>query len=129
MTDKILRIVLAIMMLAVVGGYFYMKSEEKRIQNSWHQPPEKPNNQLESQPIYSGDWKSPDGAILVAISKALSKNKVRDCGEYYYKPKNDGTANYLVAGTRNGKSWHYYIVKTNEGEVEGPLTGRYSAPY
>lgn len=52
------------------------------------------------------------------ITRALVKNKIRDCGEYYYKP--NGSNEYFVKCTRDGRAFSYYIVFTASGEVMGP---------
>lgn len=126
MFDKILRITFAVLVVAVVAGYFYMKSEEKRIQESFHKTSVATGFQA---PVYTGSWRSSDGSILREISMVLAKYKIRDCGEYYYKVRSDGASVYLVAGTGNGKTWSFYIVRSEDGEMDGPLAKQYEPPY
>ena len=77
---------------------------------------------------YELPWKSP-GNELLQIGKVLVVNKITGCGELYVRRRKTGDNEYLVACTRDTKNWRYYVVKTNESTVEGPLTDRIPSPY
>lgn len=68
---------------------------------------------------YQGSWQ--DGRAEVA--KALIKGGARGCGEFYQKPHKSFTNEWLVACTRNGKTFTAYRVWPNIGRVQGPVSG------
>ena len=70
---------------------------------------------------YPGGWRTD---FHVGISRALAQNKIRDCGEFKYKPSaNTPSGNigeYLVRCTRNGTTWQSYLVWAGIDNVMGP---------
>lgn len=73
-------------------------------------------------------WESP-GDELAVIAKALVTNEVRDCGEFYVRRSLNTPSKYLLAGTADGKSWSYYFVWAENGQVAGPLKEDFGVPY
>lgn len=54
------------------------------------------------------------------ISQALTAKGVRDCGQYKYRQSSQGSGEYLVRCTRDGKHWRSYLVWPSIGTVIGP---------
>ena len=67
-------------------------------------PSVKPKNMHEE---YPGNWVD---NFNLPITKVLSKNSIRGCGEFYYRPYYRGSEEYLVACTRDGINWTNYVV-------------------
>lgn len=55
------------------------------------------------------------------IAKALAKNKARDCGEFKYREAKHSKSEFLVACTRDGERWSYYVAFTASGDLTGPF--------
>lgn len=68
---------------------------------------------------YLGSWQS--GRPEVA--KALIKGGARGCGEFYQKPHKSFTNEWLVACSRDGKTFTAYRVWPNIGRAQGPVSG------
>ena len=67
---------------------------------------------------YPGPWKS---AFNIDITKALSKNKIRGCGEYKYRKSAKFSNEYLVRCSSDSKKWSSYLVWPLINEVQGPF--------
>lgn len=73
---------------------------------------------------YSMPWESPNGQQIKIISRALVKANVTGCGEYYVRSsKQNPEREYLVACTKDGSSYTYYIVFTASESLSGPYDG------
>lgn len=75
----------------------------------------------EDMPIeeeFAGSW---DRSFDIEITRALSENGARDCGEYVHKESRESDGYHLVYCTADGKSWIAYKVWLPLGEVEGPF--------
>ncbi len=77
---------------------------------------------------YETSWQSP-GAQLAPIAIIMGRNRVSGCGEFHIKQRNDGSNEYLVACSSDGKSWTYYLVWLGTGNISGPLSDSLSKPY
>jgi hypothetical protein len=66
---------------------------------------------------YSLPWREPDNSEMIAIGKALAKNKIRGCGDYYIRPSSGEDGEYLVGCSSDSKNWSYYMVWTYASEV------------
>lgn len=66
---------------------------------------------------YPGAWAS---AANIDITKALAKNEIRGCGEFYYRAAAGSTNEFLVYCTRDSKTWTSYLVFTSSQKVMGP---------
>ena len=85
------------------------------------------SNVIEDERTYVKPWRAPIGDELLKIGKLMVANRIKGCGEYHVKEVTDGE--YVVACTRDGKNWTYYVVwpnidkiyRTNE-EMESKLT-------
>ena len=67
---------------------------------------------------YPGEWRL-HGPAFDQIATTLAQNRIRGCGEFYYKlangEKDPGEA--LVYCTRNGRDWDSYLVFYKIGNV------------
>jgi len=77
---------------------------------------------------YQLPWKSPERE-LIQIGKTLVRSKITGCGELYVRKSKTSDSEYLVACTRNTTEWRFYVVKTNDNTVNGPLTDKIPSPY
>lgn len=66
---------------------------------------------------YPGAWSD---APNVGIARALGKNSVNGCGEYYYRAAAGSTSEFLVYCTRNGTTWTSYLVWPLIEKIMGP---------
>ena len=76
----------------------------------------------QSTPIsskYEARWNTD---FHLGIAKALAKNNITDCGEFKYKARTGSSGEYIVKGTRDGKTWNSYLVWTGIDKVMGPYT-------
>jgi len=78
------------------------------------------SNQGDINSTYPEPWKDPTGEEYQKIGKALVKNNITGCGEYYVRLSAENKGEYLVACSRDGESWSYYLVWTGIDEVNGP---------
>lgn len=74
-------------------------------------------NAQEIQNNYSKTWTSPSTAQVLKIGRALYKNNISGCGDFYFKTKNRSESVFMVACTADGKSYRYYLVWPNIEEV------------
>ncbi len=70
------------------------------------------------QEQYHPEWKSPSSADLVNVGRALIKNDVKVCGEYYVRYHKEYSGEYLLACTKDGNTWHYFQVWDAINEVQ-----------
>ena len=71
---------------------------------------------------YTGEWVSATNSEVQKITKTLIKNNISGCGEYYVKESKENNNEYLVACSSDVKNWNLYIVWSEIGEIQGPLT-------
>lgn len=67
--------------------------------------------------LYPGPWQDD---FNINITKALSKNKIRGCGQYKYRAHKSSSNAYLVYCTQDGDRWTAYLVWDLIGKVMGP---------
>lgn len=73
-------------------------------------------------------WQSdPTATEFSRISLALAKSDIKDCGEFYYKYRND--SEFLTACTRDGKEWEYFVVDVKIDVVTPISGGNIISPY
>jgi len=80
-----------------------------------------PTKEVPARIEYAGDW---HGKFHLQIAKALVKNSVKFCGEFYWRQSTISHGQYLVLCSADGTSWRAYLVWDSIGEVMGP----YDAP-
>ncbi len=66
---------------------------------------------------YPGPWRND---VNVKIIRTLEKNKIRDCGQYKYRPSAGDPGEYLVRCTSDGVNWNSYLVWVGINRVRGP---------
>lgn len=65
------------------------------------------------------EWSSVTGDDFSDIVKIIAKNKLKMCGEFYWKGSIQDPNKYLIACTPNGKSFNMFIVNTlGEGRIQ-----------
>lgn len=62
-------------------------------------------------------WESPGEETFIPIGRALVKNNIRECGEYYVKKSNNTDGEYAVACTPDGNNFEYYLAWINTEKV------------
>lgn len=58
--------------------------------------------------------------VNIELIKALAKNRVRGCGEMWWRESSRNAGEYLVYCTSDGKSWTTWVVWINASKVLGP---------
>ena len=66
---------------------------------------------------YAGEWSD---NVHLPIAKALVKNSVRFCGEFYWRQSTISKGQYLVLCSMDGSTWRSYLVWDKSGDVMGP---------
>ena len=65
---------------------------------------------------YSKSWRPPNnGYEFREIGKAIIKNGVKVCGEYYVKEIMSNE--YIIACSTNGVYWNYFVVYPSTGKI------------
>ena len=85
------------------------------------------SNIIEDERTYSKSWRTPIKDEFLKIGKLMLANGIKGCGEYHVKEVTEGE--YVIACTRDGEKWNYYVAwpnnnkiyRTNE-EMESKLT-------
>ncbi|OUL63696.1 hypothetical protein [Flavobacterium sp. AJR] len=76
---------------------------------------EESNTAINDRRTYETNWREPTNKELLTISKLMIKNNIKGCGEYHVKEIENGE--YLIACTRDGKNWTYYIAWPNIDKI------------
>lgn len=63
----------------------------------------------------------------IDIASTLAKKNITGCGDFHYRVAYNSTSEFLVACTRDGKTWLAYTVFPNIGTVL-PMLGRSDMP-
>lgn len=87
-----------------------------------------PSEPTNPEDKYETSWQSP-GKELGPIAIALGKSNILGCGEFHVKEANSGNGEYLIACSRDGENWTYYLVWIPSEKVMGPLSDSLSKPY
>lgn len=69
------------------------------------------SSSIPSQQASQNNWQED---FNLEISKLLSANSIRNCGEYRYKPYGPG---YIVQCSNDGRNWTEYLVDTIRNRV------------
>lgn len=85
------------------------------------------SNVIEDSRTYSKPWRSPVGDEFLKIGRIMVANGIKGCGDYQVKEVTEGE--YVIACTRDGENYIYYVVwtytdkiyRTNK-EMESKLT-------
>jgi hypothetical protein len=97
---------------AVLGMIFITVMVDNRMEPTKEVPP-----RIE----YAGDW---NGKFHLQIAKALVKNSVKFCSEFYWRQSTISNGQYMVLCSMDGSTWRAYLVWALSGDVMGP----YDAP-
>ncbi len=69
---------------------------------------------------YKQKWREPYDKEFLPIGRALVKNDITDCGEYYVRESSLDPGEYIIGCTADGKKFQYYLVWTST-EVVKPV--------
>lgn len=59
--------------------------------------------------------------LALPISRLLAQHDAENCGQYKYKESLQTEGVYRVRCTRDGETWHLYLVAEPTGDVKGPM--------
>jgi len=65
--------------------------------------------------LFDKPWKSPNSDELLRIGKLLVSKHITGCGEYHLKKLGDDQ--YIIACTRDGTHWTYYVSQLDREEI------------
>ena len=68
-------------------------------------------NIVDDDKTYTKEWRSPQGDEYSKIGKLMIKNNITGCGEYHVKEIE--TNEYIIACSRDGENWSYYVAWPN----------------
>lgn len=68
---------------------------------------------------YPAPWKRD---AVPALTRTLAKNGVRGCGDFAWRQRADGSSEYLVYCTRDGRTWSAWLAWTASEKVQGPYS-------
>ncbi|QEL02973.1 hypothetical protein FKG96_19815 [Olivibacter sp. LS-1] len=80
--------------------------------------------------IFDKPWKSPNNDELLTIGKLLVSKRITGCGEYHLKELGDDQ--YIIACTKDGTHWIYYVSQPNRKEIsflKNEIGERLNPPY
>ncbi|MFB6455897.1 hypothetical protein ACE38W_11555 [Chitinophaga sp. Hz27] len=66
---------------------------------------------------YNQQWREPQGQEFITIGRALVKNDIRVCGEYYVRKSSLDPGEYVVGCTPDGEKFEYFLVWTSTEKV------------
>lgn len=72
-------------------------------------------------------WKSSTEAPI-GVARTFVKNQNKGCGEFFIRESIYNKGEYLVACTRDGKNWTYYIVYSSIEKALGPVSENIAPP-
>ena len=75
---------------------------------------DKTNKKSEIQPK-SISWKLPDTSQFYAFGRLMISNGIKGCGEYYLK--RIGSDEFMIACTKDGNNWDYYIASPKSDKI------------
>lgn len=102
--------ILIVIGFILVIGYLVSDNTEQSADSKYHLP-----------------WSS-SSSNITGITKTLIKNGIKGCGDLRIRTSKNEDSEYLVACSRDGVRWEYYLVWPNIGELTGPLSDEFTAP-
>ncbi|RPD42743.1 hypothetical protein [Chitinophaga barathri] len=112
--NKFLKIVMALVVIVLVWGYLSSDGCED-------------TGNVPTDDKYVKNWSSSSEAPI-GVARAFVKNNNRDCGEFYIRESKESSGEYLVACSRDGETWNYYIVWASIEKVMGPFSDNITPP-
>ena len=91
--------------ILIVIGFFWMIGKFS----------EENNSVITDKRTYESSWRQATNKELFTISKLMVKNSITGCGEYHIKEIENGE--YVIACTRDGKNWKYYVAWPNIDKI------------
>lgn len=76
--------------------------------------PEKPKTIINDSRTYQTEWRMPKGNEYYEIGKLIVENNIKICGEYHIKEVT--SYEYLIACSKDGVNWEYFIAYTKIGK-------------
>ncbi|QBO57854.1 hypothetical protein [Chryseobacterium salivictor] len=111
--NKFLWIAFGIVMLIVISNNIFRSEQKQKGEKSLVEKM-KPTLIFDGQEYFS-HWKDTADEKFLSISKLLVADRITGCGEFYYNEIDRNT--YIVACSRDGKSFKYYVAWTKLDKV------------